>query len=112
MTVLQCYYAGGACGYEDVEKAGFGLSTTAVSTVLFNNGQTCGACYEIKCTNSSDCKRGKPSLFVTTTDHCPSGGWCAPPQEHFDLAKPSFTTLAEHKCGVIPIQYRRYAMIK
>lgn len=100
-------YTGGACGYDDVEKAGFGPDTTAISTVLFNNGQTCGACYEIKCVNSKDCRSGQPSLFVTATNLCPSEGWCAPPQEHFDIAKHSFLPLAEHKCGVVPVQYRR-----
>ncbi|XP_061352607.1 expansin-A9-like [Gastrolobium bilobum] len=99
---------GGACGYEDVVKDGFGLDTAALSTVMFNQGQTCGACYEIKCTNSPQwCKPGQPSIIVTATNLCPSGGWCSPPREHFDLAKPSFLKIAEYKGGVVPVQYRR-----
>ncbi|KAK7337132.1 hypothetical protein VNO77_17692 [Canavalia gladiata] len=107
---------GGACGYEDVVKDGYGLDTAALSTVLFKNGQTCGACYEIKCVNSPQwCKPGQPSLFVTATNLCPpdyskpsdNGGWCNPPRQHFDLAKPAYLKIAAYKAGIVPVHYRR-----
>uniref|UniRef100_A0A5B7B355 Expansin n=1 Tax=Davidia involucrata TaxID=16924 RepID=A0A5B7B355_DAVIN len=107
---------GGACGYEDVKQKGYGLQTAAVSQGMFNNGQTCGACYEIKCAKGAQwCHRGQPSIFVTATNVCPpnynqpsdNGGWCNPPREHFDLAQPAFLQVAEYKAGIIPIQYRR-----
>ncbi|CAK7343250.1 unnamed protein product [Dovyalis caffra] len=107
---------GGACNYKDVAGQGYGMNTAALSSVLFQNGQACGACFEIKCANSPQwCKLGQPSLKVTATDHCPpnpslpndNGGWCNVPLEHFDIAKPVFSQLAEYKAGIIPIQYRR-----
>lgn len=107
---------GGACNFKDVVALGFGLNTAAVSTTLFNNGQACGACYEIKCArNPKWCKPGSPSLIVTATDFCPpnpslpndNGGWCNPPRHHFDIAKPAFSRLADYTAGITPVDYRR-----
>jgi hypothetical protein len=112
---------GGACGYEDVVAQDYGLETAALSQALFNNGQTCGACYEIKCINDPQwCKPGQPSLFITASNHCPpnynepsdNGGWCNPPNEHFDIAKPVFAKLAEYTAGIVPVLYRRVPCVK
>ncbi|OVA18905.1 Expansin [Macleaya cordata] len=107
----------GACGYENLFQQGYGLETTALSTALFNNGQTCGACYELKCYNSKNCKR-TGSIHVTATNFCPpnytktEGVWCNPPQKHFDLSMPMFLKIGIYKAGIIPVKYRRIPCVK
>lgn len=102
---------GGACGYQDLIKEGYGYNTTALSSALFNDGAACGACYEIKCAKSESqwCKSSE-SIFVTATNFCPPGGTgcCNAPKEHFDLSQPAYLRIAEYKAGIVPVQYRRY----
>ncbi|XP_020873007.1 expansin-A21 [Arabidopsis lyrata subsp. lyrata] len=102
----------GACGYGDPNKHGYGLATAALSTALFNNGATCGACYEIMCApNPQGCLSG--SIKITATNLCPPDStWCNLPNKHFDLSLPMFIKIAQVKAGIVPIRYRRVPCAK
>ncbi|PWZ04427.1 Expansin-A23 [Zea mays] len=105
----------GACGYGDLFQQGYGLETTALSVALFNEGWSCGGCYEVRCQGSAYCASGS-AVTVTATNLCPanyskpSGNWCNPPQRHFDLSKPMFLRLVtDFRVGIVPVRYRRVA---
>ncbi|KAG0498840.1 hypothetical protein HPP92_003130 [Vanilla planifolia] len=106
---------GGACGYGDLGNTGYGQATVGLSPVLFQKGQACGACYEVRCVQELRYCIPGTSIELTATNFCapnfglPSdaGGLCNPPNAHFVMPIAAFEKIAIWKAGVLPIQYRR-----
>ncbi|KAL6856897.1 hypothetical protein ACP4OV_018279 [Aristida adscensionis] len=110
----------GACGYGDLFRQGYGLETTALSVALFDEGWSCGGCYELRCQGSPACADGGgATVTVTATNLCPANyskpndNWCNPPLRHFDLSKPMFLRLVtDFHVGIVPVAYRRVPCAK
>ncbi|KAA8530710.1 hypothetical protein F0562_005356 [Nyssa sinensis] len=106
---------GGACGYGDLKKSGYGMATAGLSSVLFERGQICGACFEVRCVEDLRWCIPGTSIIVTATNFCvpnygftnEGGGHCNPPNSHFVLPIEAFEKIAIWKAGNMPIQYRR-----
>ncbi|KAF3321483.1 expansin-A16 [Carex littledalei] len=107
---------GGACGYGDLDEAGYGRDTTGLSSALFDRGGACGVCFEIRCVDHIHwCLQGSPSIVVTSTDFCApnwglpdeDGGWCNFPREHFEMSVAAFAGIAKTIANIVPVQYRR-----
>ncbi|XP_038876245.1 expansin-A13 isoform X2 [Benincasa hispida] len=105
---------GGACGYGDLVKAGYGMATVGLSESLFERGQICGACFQLRCVEDLRWCIPGTSIIVTVTNFCApnygftaeGGGHCNPPNKHFVLPIEAFEKIAIWKAGNMPVQYR------
>lgn len=107
---------GGACGYGDLGKSGYGLATVGLSEALFERGQICGACFELRCVEDLRWCIPGTSIIVTATNFCApnyglkaeGGVHCNSANKHFILPIEAFEKIAIWKAGNMPVQYRRY----
>ncbi|TKY61633.1 putative expansin-A17 [Spatholobus suberectus] len=111
---------GGACGYGNLYTDGYDTKTAALSTVLFNDGKSCGGCYRIVCDanqvpqwclHSCYCHSflARPPNYALPNDN---GGWCNPPRPHFDMSQPASETIAKYKAGIVIVGCKRSGGIR
>ncbi|KAJ8513327.1 hypothetical protein OPV22_003761 [Ensete ventricosum] len=111
---------GGACGYGDLGKSGYGMATAGLSEALFEKGAACGGCYEVRCVEELRYCLPGTSIVLTATNFCApnyglpadAGGICNTPNHHFLMPIQAFEKIAIWKAGVMPIQYRRVKCIR
>lgn len=92
------------------------MATVGLSESLFERGQICGACFQLRCVEDLRWCIPGTSIIVTVTNFCApnygftaeGGGHCNPPNKHFVLPIEAFEKIAIWKAGNMPVQYRRY----
>ena len=103
----------GACGYGNLYATGYGVLTAAISQVMWNDGFSCGACYEVACVGSQYVQGpvcNPTTVTVTISNLCPTEGnpLCAPPFHHLDMSEPAWAVLSPKRvAGVLQTKMRR-----
>ncbi|KAL2937341.1 Expansin-A13 [Bienertia sinuspersici] len=105
----------GACGFDNLDKEGYGKATVGLCSFLFHKGQICGACFELRCVQDLRNCISANSILITATNFClpnyafstDAGGSCNPPNKHFVLPIEAFEKIALWKAGNMAFQFRR-----
>ncbi|KAL6906409.1 hypothetical protein ACP4OV_004010 [Aristida adscensionis] len=101
---------GGACGFKHTNEYPFMSMTSCGNEPLFKDGKGCGACYQIRCVNSTHpaCSGKAQRVIITDMNYYPVSKY------HFDLSGTAFGAMAKaglndklRHAGIIDIQFRR-----
>uniref|UniRef100_A0A6N2LZC7 Expansin n=1 Tax=Salix viminalis TaxID=40686 RepID=A0A6N2LZC7_SALVM len=76
----------------------YGMATVGLSESMFERGEICGACFELKCVDDLRWCIPGTSIIVSVTNFCApnygftsdGGGKCNPPNKHFVLPIEAF----------------------
>jgi hypothetical protein len=96
----------GACGYGSFAETLYGGNVGGSSRDLYRNGVACGACYQMRCTDSKLCNKSGTTIVVT--DFTESS------QTDFVVTRSTFSSMALPdqgdqllNAGIIDIEYKR-----
>ncbi|XP_066376855.1 expansin-B6-like [Miscanthus floridulus] len=101
---------GGACGFKNTNQYPYMSMTSCGNQPLFKDGKGCGACYQIRCLNSTHdaCSGRAKRVIITDMNYYPVSKY------HFDLSGTAFGAMAKtglndklRHAGILDIQFRR-----
>ncbi|KAH7514260.1 hypothetical protein FEM48_Zijuj11G0069900 [Ziziphus jujuba var. spinosa] len=96
---------GGTCGYGGYGKT-VNFGNVAGVSRLYKNGSGCGACYQVKCTDTEYCSDDGVNVVVTDSAEGDRTDFVLSTRAYTKLAKPNLA-MEMFDYGAVDIEYRR-----